>query len=237
MKNPADDADMVWIPPSGDCWLGDVVQSNNPRHKCSLDGYWIYKSPVTVAQYFRFCQATGRHKPLEPDGGWQDDRPIVNVTWDDALSYAHWACLTLPTEAQWERAARGTDERVYPWGSGWDPKRLCHSENSWDGHRRTPEPIGSYPNGASPYGVLDMAGNVRQWCADYYAEDYPKHAPAKNPSGPALADQQGDRVVRGSGFNVYFEGKFVASNRDHDPHDRAFPTTGFRCASPVYAPL
>jgi formylglycine-generating enzyme required for sulfatase activity len=221
---------MVWVRP-GECLLGDDGQYGNPRHRCYLDGYWIYKSPVTVGQYRAFCNASRRRMPPAPYGGWMDSRPIVNVTWNDALAYARWAGVTLPTEAQWEKAARGDQGQRYPWGDGWDLDRLwCSSDRDV---RTTAAPAGSYPEGASPCGALDMAGNVKQWCADYYSPGYPEHAPHRNPSGPEQSDR---RAVRGSSFNEYYDRAFVSSRREGEPPGDAVSDTGFRCATPVYAP-
>ncbi|HEY3377477.1 MAG TPA: formylglycine-generating enzyme family protein [Armatimonadota bacterium] len=97
-------------------WLDDA-----PQHKVYLDAYYLYKTEVTVAQYRAFCQATRRKMPSEPPWKWQDTQPICNVNWNDAKAYADWAGVTLPTEAQWEKAARGGDGRSYPWGNAWPP--------------------------------------------------------------------------------------------------------------------
>ena len=120
--NTKDGAEMVQVP-AGDFMMGaDLVKdseerniNNATRHKVTLDGYWIYKYDVTVAQYRKFCTETGHAMPVDPSWGWRDDHPIVNVNWDDANQYAKWAGGSLPTEAQWEKAARGADGRAVPW--------------------------------------------------------------------------------------------------------------------------
>ena len=171
-----------------DLWLAEI-----PQHKVYLDAYYIYKNDVTVAQYKKFCAATGRQMPKEPDWGWCDDNPIVNVSWEDANAYAQWAGASLPTEAQWEKAARGSDGRKYPWGNEWDASKCqCSKESPIDAGKTAP--VGSFPAGASPYGVLDMAGNVIQWCADWYDANYYAQSPASNPTGPATGNF---RVQRG----------------------------------------
>ncbi|MDE2207259.1 MAG: SUMF1/EgtB/PvdO family nonheme iron enzyme, partial [Armatimonadetes bacterium] len=165
--NPKDGAEMVWIPP-GPFQMGDSDQSDNPPRRVTLSGFWMYKNDVTVTEYRRFCDATGWRMPPAPsfDPTWsQSDHPIVWVTWDDAAAYAKWAGCELPTEAQWEKAARGTDGRKYPWGSDWDISKLWCS-NSQYGDAGGTTAVGHY--GMSPYGCSDMAGNVWDWCRDWY---------------------------------------------------------------------
>jgi formylglycine-generating enzyme required for sulfatase activity len=197
--NPENGMEMVYVPagkflmgsPEGD---KDALPNECPQRRVYLDGYWIDRNLVTVAQYRKFCQATGREMPPAPSWGWKEDHPIVNVTWDDAAAYAAWAGKRLPTEAEWEKAARGTDGRQYPWGNEWDPSMCANSV----GHSLSgTQPVGSYLLGASPYGALDMAGNVYEWCADWYDEKYYQSAPARNPTGPASGTL---RVLRGGAW-------------------------------------
>jgi formylglycine-generating enzyme required for sulfatase activity len=250
--NPKDGAAMVWVP-AGTFRMGsgareqlrdaagrrdwramrDVVWSRlrgetedsdeSPSRTVYLDGYWIYQYEVTVAQYRQFCRATGRAMPEEPPFGWHDDHPVVNVSWDDAAAYAAWAGASLPTEAQWEKAARGTDGRIYPWGNAWDGARCG---NSVDGSAASPSPVDSFPAGASPYGAQDLAGNVWEWCTDWYDGQYYQHAPRRNPSGPATGTA---RVLRGGSWDVGDPGYFRSALRD-----RLNPVSwdyyfGFRC--------
>ncbi len=191
--NPRDGAEMVWIP-EGEFLMGSNTGRPNekPQRKVYLDGYWIYKFEVTVAQYRKFCIDTGRSMPEAPKWGWNDTHPIVNVVWQDAADYAKWAGGSLPTEAQWEKAARGTDGRTYPWGDEWDASRCNQSAT---GPGRT-QPVGRCIEGASPYGCMDMAGNVWEWCSDWYSADYYQTAPCSNPTGAASGDR---RVLRGGG--------------------------------------
>ncbi len=171
--NPKDGATMVYVP------AGEFLMGSNdcadaiPQHRVYLDGYWIYKTPVTVAQYRQYCQATRRvlqKMPKAPRWGWIDDHPMVHISWHDAQAYCTWAGVRLPSETEWEKAARGTDGRKYPWGNVWDTNRLCCSKMK-PGDAGSTSPVGNYPSGASPYGCLDMAGNVWEWCEDQVDDD------------------------------------------------------------------
>lgn len=242
--------DMVWIP-AGAFLRGspeDVGPGNeHPQRSLMLDGYWIDRYPVTVAQYRAFCAATRRALPRFPSGyswaeksGWDDlalqRHPMVRVSWHDAKAYADWAGLRLPTEAQWEKAARGTDGRNFPWGGMATPKDL---QDGWDGSRcvhspgpGSTQPVGSFPTGASPYGVQDMAGNVFEWCADWYDGAYYRNAPAANPPGPASGRY---RVMRGGAW-PYLGGShcaflFRCANRVYSNPSEAWDDYGFRCVS------
>jgi formylglycine-generating enzyme required for sulfatase activity len=188
----------------------------------------MYKNLVTVAQYRGFCQATGRSMPDAPPWGWHDDHPIVNVSWDDAKAYAKWAGVSLPTEAQWEKAARGTDGREYPWGNDWDASK-CRCSKTQFGDAGSTSPVGSYPAGGSPYGCLDMAGNVCEWCADRYGQDYYASSPARNPTGPESGDR---RVLRGGSWNDYNATLFRSAFRNYINPSRGIQLLfGFRCAA------
>jgi formylglycine-generating enzyme len=220
-KNAKDGAEMLYVP-AGEFTMG----AGKTEHKVTLDGFWMYKTPVTVAQYKKFCADTGRKMPNEPQYKWRDTDPMTVVKWDDAAEYAKWAGVSLPTEAQWEKAARGTDGRRYPWGNTWDPSKCINSAKI---QQNGPSPVGSCPGGESPYGLVDMVGNVWQWCADYYTATYfEADKPAKNPTGPATGN---NRVMRGGGWDFNSIGYFETTLRFDFTPNRAEKYTGFRCVA------
>ena len=146
---------------------------------------------------------------------------MVNVSWLDCVSYAKWAGASLPTEAQWEKAARGTDGRLYPWGNRWDTS-VCN--NAYTKILRT-QPVGSYPAGSSPYGCMDMAGNVWEWCADWDSNDYYKNGATNNPTGPSEGKA---RVLRGGYWNNYVPEYFTCTYRHSSNPLTGNPGCGFR---------
>jgi sulfatase modifying factor 1 len=223
--NPKDDAPMVFVPAGeftmGVSWTeasGSPFES--PPRGIYLDAYWIDKYLVTVAQYRTFCKATGRAMPEAPSWGWKDDHPIVDVNWYDAAAYAEWAGGGLPTTAQWEKAARGTDSRKYPWGNDRDPSRSASSDRA---KLTSTQPVGSHPSGASPYGCLDMAANANQWCANWVTDDSYRSMAYRNPQGPRSGD---DREMKGSCWAGSQAEVYAASGNYPDRHN---PYTGFRC--------
>jgi formylglycine-generating enzyme required for sulfatase activity len=196
-----------------------------PARKVTLGGYWMYKTEVTVAQYRKYCEATGASMPDAPGWGWKDAHPIVNVSWDDAAAYCKWAGVTLPTEAQWENAARGTDGREYPWGNAWDASKCVNSVSP--GSARSTAPVGSIPSAASLYGCLDMAGNAFEWCADWYAGSAYITAGDLDPTGPT---QGVSRVLRGGSWSDVSPDNFRCACRNSRRPGRHFNDYGFRCA-------
>jgi formylglycine-generating enzyme required for sulfatase activity len=174
--------------------------NERPVHTVYLDEYCIDKYEVTNRQYKRFCDATSRAYPLDPGFSSMPqyftgypDYPVVNVTWDDALAYANWTGRSLPSEAEWEKAARGPDAREFPWGSAEPDSTRCNISSNNDGYDNT-APVGTYPAGASPYGCMDMAGNVWEWCNDWFFAGYYAVSPDSNPQGFLVGS---DRVFRG----------------------------------------
>jgi formylglycine-generating enzyme required for sulfatase activity len=235
----------------GDCerdWFDD----EQPVHAVELDGFWIDRTEVTNAQFAAFLNEEGNQE--EGDVTWLDleseycliervggefrpksgygDHPVVKVSWYGAAAYCQWAGGQLPTEAQWEYAARGQEGRMFPWGDELDGTRLNYcdatcdfesaDESFDDGYART-APVGSYPDGASWVGALDLAGNVWEWGADWYG-DYPSGR-QENPSGPSAGDY---RVARGGGWNKYWS-DVRAAHRSYAPPGNRYDNLGFRC--------
>jgi TatA/E family protein of Tat protein translocase len=243
IKRGRDGKRMILIP-AGEFWRGtsDADEQEmktrlgfgpwddeKPQRKIYLDAYYIDETPVTNEEYQRFVLATGHRVPYGWNENWRTfpegkgAHPVVNVNWDDANAYARWAGKRLPTEAEWEKAARGTDGRRYPWGNEFDSSRC----NSWESGIHTTTPVGRYsPRGDSPYGVKDMAGNVWEWCADWYDENYYKNSPKENPKGPASGRY---RVLRGGSWTSG-SSNVRAANRDDNVPDLRDINVGFRCA-------
>jgi len=200
--------------------------NEQPQHTVYLDAFYIDKYEVTNAQYGEFMSATGHSPPIF----WNNelfnrpDQPVMSVTWEDAKAYADWAGKRLPTEAEWEKASRGTDGRIWTWGDEWDASKLnANDVGTIEGYVYT-SPVGSFPQGVSPYGVHDMAGNVWEWCEDWYDENYYSHGPKMNPKGPAWGE---NHVLRGGDWSMNNDFTRCASRVGISPGSMP---TGFRCA-------
>jgi iron(II)-dependent oxidoreductase len=180
---------MVYIP-EGYFQMGTSSgrDDEKPMHFVYTSAYFIDKFEVSNAQYMEFIDATGRAKPKY----WQDenfnspDAPVVGVDWHDAMEYAKWKNRRLPTEAEWEKAARGNDGRLWPWGDKWKKGFVPYFVNisgEEDQYKFT-APVTYYESGASPFGLFNTAGNVWEWCLDWYLKDYYRISPEINPPGP-----------------------------------------------------
>jgi len=199
---------------------GDPCES--PCATVDIPSFYIDKTEVTNAAYKRFTDATGHRTPVHWERGvippGLEDHPVAWVNWEDATAYAKWSGARLPTEREWEKAARGTDGRIYPWGDYFDSTRC----NTWESGIRGTASVGSFPEGESPYHVLDMAGNVAEWVADRF-QPYPNTATILEKYSENL------RVLRGGSwtFNEYYA---RASHRyPRSPQDR-HGSYGFRTA-------
>jgi len=229
--SPKDGMVLVYVP-AGEFLMGSEKghDAEKPQHTVFLDAYWIDQTEVTYAMYAK-CVADGACEPsygTEPKARSNYYVVVTNVDWNQANTYCQWAGGRLPTEAEWEKAARGTDGRTYPWGEGIDCNKANYYGKNGDndyciGDTTT---VGRYPQGASVYGALDMAGNVLEWVADWFSETYYIGAPSENPQGPASGEV---RVLRGGSYRD--ESEFVrASNRMGDDPDLWDYVLGFRCA-------
>ncbi|MCB0211005.1 MAG: SUMF1/EgtB/PvdO family nonheme iron enzyme [Anaerolineae bacterium] len=203
---------------------------NGPAHEVDLPAYEIDRFEVTNDEFAHFVQQTGYTSYAEQHSSknWQDaaegkgNHPVVYVTWDDATAYCEWAGKRLPTEAEWEKAARGDDGRVYPWGDDF----VAENGNFYEGGIRGTTAVGSFGTGASPYGIEDMAGNVREWTEDYFVAYPGQAADADNFFG------EENRVNRGGGWFDGEDGELVTTyNRNAGPPGTsANDDIGFRCA-------
>ncbi|TEU18356.1 MAG: TIR domain-containing protein [Anaerolineales bacterium] len=233
---------MVYVP-AGEFIMGsdEGDSTEQPVHTVYLDAFYIDKTEVTNVQVAQFLNEQGNQEEggvtwldigdegclitesggqYQPKSGYSD-HPVVEVSWYGARAYCQWTGKRLPTEAEWEKAARGTDGWTYPWGEGID---CDHAQYSGCGGRTVP--VGSKPKGASPYGALDMAGNVWEWVADWYDEGYYVTSQESNPRGPPSGDW---RVIRGgSWYNE--EAHVCAAHRYGYPPGFGIGFTGFRCA-------
>jgi len=221
---------MVVIP-AGEFTMGsqDGDADERPAHKVQVNAFSMDVYEVTVRQYAEFLRAEGFHSPLDWNTMNQPTHqkyPVANVDWADAAAYCKWAGKRLPTEAEWEKAARGTDGRLYPWGN--DPPTPLHANYGKTGSHNYEAlaPVGTFENGKSPYGIYDMAGNVWEWVSDWYDTDYYKNSPQQNPEGLPTG---GFKVIRGGAWNTSAR-NLRSSDRYWDPPSfRSLYFPGFRC--------
>jgi serine/threonine-protein kinase len=210
------------------------------RRRVHVDAFYIDRTPVTNRQFKLFVDVTG-YKPDDPDAARLlshlhrgeiprrlVDHPVVYVSWDDARAYAAWAGKRLPTEAEWEKAARGTDGRRYPWGRA-EPSA---SRANYDNRDGGTTPVGSCPEGASPYGVLDMAGNVWEWCEDYDDTGFYADGPPRNPRNTRRPAEGARLVMRGGSWMFGAQSLRTYARTSFEAHYR-FAGGGFRCVRSV----
>ncbi len=227
---PSAIAGMVYVP-AGEFLMGspdgEGYDDEHPLHTVYLDAFWIDKTEVTNAMYQQCVNAGVCQENHDYGVAFNGpDQPVVGVNWYDAKTYCEWVGKRLPTEAEWEKAARGTDGRKYPWGNQSPNCSLLNYVSHGGACVGRTAPVGSYPAGASPYGALDMAGNVWEWVSDWYNANYYINSPPSNPTGPNSGEK---RSLRGGGWRynadyvrVPRRGKgFEGVRRDYG---------GFRCA-------
>ena len=232
-KNPNDGLDYVWIPPGRfemGCVPGHNLCKNDekPRHTVTITkGFWMGQTEVTVGAYRRFVNATRGRMPNEPDfnPGWRNEQqPIVKVDWDPARAYCEWAGGELPTEAEWEYAARGGKEGlIYPNGN-----ELTRQDARFSGAGWGPTVVGQFPSNG--YGLHDMAGNAWEWVADGYEASYYNASPERDPTGPGSG---GLRVLRGGSWYDDPVGLRASDRSGGQPGGERRSDIGFRCAREV----
>jgi formylglycine-generating enzyme required for sulfatase activity len=251
--SPKDGMTMLRIPSGGfDMGSGSGSGNQKPVHEVTLSQFWMDKTEVTNAMFQLFVQTTGYKTDAEKKGcsnilkksDWECVKgtawnhpfgpgssistsagyPVIHVSWNDATAYCNWRGYgsRLPTEAEWEKAARGTDGRLYPWGDKNPTVELLNFNNDLG----IPVRVGSYPKGASPYGLLDMAGNVSEWVADWYSTTYYAVSPNLNPPGPDFGQS---RVTRGGSWNFNEFNIRTTYRREYLPAS-SNDLVGFRCA-------
>lgn len=233
-----DPAPMVKIP-AGSFSRGSGEEvgraDETPKAKIYLDAFFIDTYEVTNSRYLEFIAKTGHKEPFNVYAQGSlfkvegiDNLPVVQVTWHDAADYCQWVGKRLPTEAEWEKAARGTDGRIYPWGN--DPPTSAHAnfDREWV-EKQTLKPVGTQPKGASPYGIHDMAGNAREWVQDWYDQNYYTYSPNRNPEGPQKTLL---KVIRGGSWHS-FDADIRAAARGKGGFALKTHGTGFRCAKDV----
>jgi len=234
-----------WVTiPATTLWMGAQKDDNagrnydpmawdeSPVHQVTVSAFQIGRYPVTVEEYSRFLEHGGAEKGSEPEN-WQEQLrypncPVVGVSWFDASAYCSWVGGRLPTDAEWECAARSDREDVrYPWG---DEKPDPQRANSVEGGPRRTTPVGLYPAGATPSGIHDLAGNVFEWVADWFLEGYGEDSPVTDPKGPESGQGRGIRGGSWAVGSVYLQ----VAVRDWAVPGGRFEVIGFRCVREVF---
>lgn len=225
-----DGAPMILVP-AGEFVMGSDKgdEDEAPAHRVYLNAFYIDKFEVTNGRFAKYVEVI----QSEPPWGFTDketpvihaERPVRWVNWMDAMGYCLWLGKRLPTEAEWEKAARGTDERTYPWGN--DPPTPVHAVYGLkEGGAETVSIIGNHNMGQSPYGVQDLAGNLYEWVIDWYADNFYTNSPAINPRGPG----EGTAKVQRGGSYINTPYRLRSSFRTKGDPTEQDPNVGFRCA-------
>ena len=226
---------MVYVP-EGYFQMGQSsseAEDQKPMHFVYTSAYFIDKYEVSNAEYKKFIDATEHVKPKywEDELFNQPDQPVIGVTWFDAMAYSRWKGRRLPTEAEWEKAARGNDGRLYPWGEKWTKGKKLYFVNVYgmeDRYEFT-APVNYYATGASPFGVFNMAGNVWEWCLDWYDKEYYRISPELDPEGPEAKQM---KVLRGGSWINNIDGVQVTQRARNLPETQN-NIYGFRTVLPL----
>jgi serine/threonine-protein kinase len=242
---PADGMTMVYVP-AGEftMGIGEGASTSAPAHNVYLDAFWIDQTEVTNAMYAKCVEAGVCKPPSQSSSATHtryygdfnfDNYPVIYVSWTDADAYCQWARARLPTDAEWEKAARGADGRIFPWGGDDYGNASCSQANYWQGIGigfcvGDTVAVGSYPTGVSPYGALDMSGNVWEWVADWFSKTYYSYSPQRNPAGPNSGEF---RVIRGGSWQ---DGDITTIGRNWRDPNGGINYLGFRCAVSSVAP-
>ncbi len=229
-----DGAPMALVP-AGEFLMGSNAEADSPEHPVHLDSFYMDKFEMTNARYAKFLEDTKRNPPFFWDEirlPGEGDRPVIGVDWHDADAYCTWAGKRVPTEAEWEKAARGTDGRRYAWGND-EPSSLMANYN-WDGKRTwqglsTISPVGSYEAGKSPYGMYDLTGNLWEWVFDWYDATYYRLSAKENPTGPAKGTM---KSLRGGAWLTLGQ-RSPVTRRNFEPSMNRQLYLGFRCVQSV----
>jgi formylglycine-generating enzyme required for sulfatase activity len=218
--------------PAGTFVMGTDIKDlrvSKPAHELLLNAYWIDQTEVSNGMYKQCVAGGGCEPPVYYRGdnpfyenSSYDSYPVVYISWQSAQAYCQWAGRRLPSEAEWEKAARGPDGLTYPWGDS-APSLSLANYGGYIGH---PLPVERYLEGASPYGVLNLAGNVREWVADWFSQSYYLHTPYFDPTGPHSGK---NRSLRGGAFNDEAPQLSTFYRFEHAPHSPG-ANRGFRCA-------
>ncbi|NUM36056.1 MAG: SUMF1/EgtB/PvdO family nonheme iron enzyme [Candidatus Brocadiae bacterium] len=256
-----DNSQMVYIPAGTfimGCQAMYAFDVEKPEHEVYLDEYFIDKYPITWEQYLKFCQEKKHPQPKAPAWGIIPDHPVVNISWQDAKEYCEWSGKLIPTEAQWEKSARGgiwldgdfarqrknsKPQRIYPWGDdsikasgAW--KANCSEEPVYGKNKgsKSTSPVGHFSMGQSPYGVSDLAGNVWEWTSDWFSSEYYKNSPLKNPTGPENGETRDNdpsgpgKVLRGGSWYVGSRFLRTSVRRKRSCEERG-ASCGMRCVA------